>query len=193
MNGRIQGVQETEYKGRIFRSKLEAQTAETLDKLGIPYAYEERKIELIEGFRSPFQKDKVRSITYKPDFEIGSIIIECKGFETPEWKIKKKLLFKWLQENEPFTVFYQTHDAQKDVLNALDNHWSYLGFYIETSSKESRNHPSVTQRFESVREAMAELKLKNKAIGPILRVLIGDKEYAYKYNWKLKKVTNNGH
>jgi hypothetical protein len=89
MNGRIQGVQETEYRGRVFRSKLEAQTAETLDKLGVPYTYEERKIELIEGFRSPFQKDKVRSITYKPDFEIGPIIIECKGFETPEWKIKK--------------------------------------------------------------------------------------------------------
>jgi hypothetical protein len=84
-------------------------------------------------------------------------------------------------------VFYQTHDAYKDVLNALDNHWSYLGFYIETVSKESRNHPAVVQRFESVREAMAELKLDNKAIGPILKVLIGDKEYAYNYNWKLKK------
>ena len=129
MNGRIQGVHPKQYKGVQYKSTREADTAETLDKLGLPINYEARKIELIEGFRSPFQKDKVRSITYKPDFEIGPIIIECKGFETPEWKIKKKLLFKWLQENEPFTVFYQTHDAYKDVLNALDNHWSYLGFF----------------------------------------------------------------
>ena len=188
MNGRIQGVQETEYKGRTFRSKLEAQTAETLDKLGIPYAYEERKIELIEGFRSPFQKEKVRSITYKPDFEIGSIIIECKGFETPEWKIKKKLLFKWLQENEPFTVFYQTHDAQRDLLKALDNHWSCLGIYIETTSKGTKKNPPIVQRFDSIKEAMTELNLKNKAIGPVLKALIGEREYVYNYKWKLIKT-----
>ena len=188
MNGRIQGVQETEYRGKTFRSKLEAQTAETLDKLGIPYAYEERKIELIEGFRSPFQKDKVRSITYKPDFEIGSIIIECKGFETPEWKIKKKLLFKWLQENEPFTVFYQTHDAQRDLLKALDNHWSCLGIYIETTSKGTKKNPPTVQRFDSIKEAMTELNLKNKAIGPVLKALIGEREYVYNYKWKLIKT-----
>ena len=78
MSERIQNVHEADYNGRHFRSSLEAQTAKTLDDMGIPYAYEERKIELLEGFRTPFQKDKVRSIIYIPDFEIGSsIIIEC--------------------------------------------------------------------------------------------------------------------
>ena len=82
-----------QYNGKTFRSKLETKVAEALDKLGIPYAYEERKIVLQEGFRCPYQKNKVRELTYTPDFEIGSsVLIECKGFETPEWKIKKKLV-----------------------------------------------------------------------------------------------------
>ena len=70
MSERIVNVHEADYNGRHFRSTLEAETAKTLDTLGIPFAYEERKIELLKGFRSPFQKDKVRSITYTPDFII---------------------------------------------------------------------------------------------------------------------------
>lgn len=188
MSSRIQNVQEADYGGRHFRSTLEAQTAKTLDELGIPYAYEERKIELLEGFRSPFQKEKVRSINYVPDFMIGPIMLECKGFETPEWKIKKKLLFKWLSENEPDTIFYQIHDCGRSLLQVVDNHLNYLGYYLEVTSKPTRKNPSVTRRFESVSEAMEALGLKGKIIGPILRSLTGKKEYCYGYKWKLVKL-----
>ena len=101
MSERIVNVHAQEYKGKKFRSTLEAETAKALDAMGIPYEYETRRIELLEGFRSPFQKDKVRSITYTPDFIIGPIMLECKGFETPEWKIKKKLVFKWRSSATP--------------------------------------------------------------------------------------------
>jgi hypothetical protein len=73
-----------------YKSTLEAETAETLDKLGLPINYEARKIVLLEGFRCPYQKNKVIGTSYKPDFLVGDIIIECKGFETPEWRNKKK-------------------------------------------------------------------------------------------------------
>ena len=73
----------------------------------------------------------IRALTYKPDFIVGPLMLECKGFETPEWKIKKKLVFKWLMENEPDTIFYQIHDARKQLLEALDAHWTYLGYCIE--------------------------------------------------------------
>ena len=189
MSTRIQNVVEKLYNGNLYRSTLEAKTAQTLDELGIPFQYEPRKIVLQEGFRSPFQKDKVRALTYMPDFEIGSIMLECKGFETPEWKIKKKLLFKWLLENEPDTIFYQTHDSGRDILKALDNHWSYLGYYIEVTSKESKRKPPVTKKFESIHEAMVELGLDGKPLGPILSGLTGRKEYVYHYNWKLKRIT----
>lgn len=185
---RILNVHAQEYQGKKFRSTLEAQTAKTLDELGIPYQYEERKIELMEGFRSPFQKDKVRSIFYVPDFIIGPIMLECKGFETPEWKIKKKLLFKWLQENEPDTIFHQIHDARKSLLQMLDSHLQYLGYAIRVTSKPTRKKPSTSKMYDSVAQAMDELGLTGKNIGPILNSLTGKKEFVYDYNWKLKKI-----
>ena len=191
MSERILNVnREADYGGKHFRSTLEAQTAKALDELGIPYQYEERKIELMEGFKSPFQKDKVRSITYTPDFIIGPIILECKGFETPEWKIKKKLVFKWLQENEPDAIFHQIHDARKSLLQMLDSHFSYLGYAIEVSSKPTKKVSSEIKVYDSIAEAMEDLKLKGKNIGPILNSLTGKKEWVYNYNWKLIKLSN---
>ena len=49
MSERIVNVKEADYNGIHFRSSLEAQTAKTLDEMGIPYSYEERKIELLRG------------------------------------------------------------------------------------------------------------------------------------------------
>lgn len=189
MSERIVNVHEQDYGGQHFRSTLEAQTAETLDKMGIPYAYEERRIELLKGFKSPFQKDKVRSITYTPDFIIGPIMLECKGFETPEWKIKKKLLFKYLQENEPCTIFYQIHDARKALLQVLDAHWQYLGYAIQVTPKpKKKKEEQKPSLYDSISQAMGELHLKGKNIGPILNSLTGKKEFIYNYNWKLFKL-----
>lgn len=179
-----------EYSGKKFRSNLEVQTAKTLDGLGIPYSYEEKKIVLQEGFRCPYQKDKVRDLTYCPDFTIGSsILIECKGFETPEWKIKKKILFKWLMENEPGTCFYQIHDARKQLLEMLDHQWQYLGYAVEVKARPTRKEPNPpSQLFDSIEQAMAELGLKGKPVGSILRSLTGKNPYVFGYSWKLKKL-----
>lgn len=189
MSERIQGVHPKEYKGVQYKSTLEAETAETLDKLGLPINYEARKIVLLEGFRCPYQKNKVIGISYKPDFLVGNIIIECKGFETPEWRNKKKYIFKYLMENEPDTPFYQTRNSRKDVLLALDNHWSLLGYAIQVTSKGSPKKPSKTQLFDSVSQAMYELGLQGKNVGPVLKSMMGDKEWAYNYNWTLKKLS----
>ena len=191
MSERIQNVshrEEIEYNGRKFRSNLETQTAQVLDALGIPYQYEERKIELIEGFKSPFQKERVRACTYTPDFIIGPIMLECKGFETPEWKIKKKMLFKWLMENEPDTIFYQIHDARKSLLEVLDRHLSYLGCYIEVTNKPSKKQPAQTRKYDSIQEAFADLGLQGRSTTPVLRSLTGKVPFIYGYNWKLVKI-----
>lgn len=190
MSERIQNVdqhEEISYNGRKFRSKLEVQTAQTLDALGIPYQYEERKIELLEGFRCPYQKNKVKGITYKPDFIIGSIMLECKGFETPEWKIKKKYVFKWLMENEPDTVFYQIHDAGKSLVEMLDKHWSYLGMAIRVTSKPSKRKPSEIRMFDSVAQAMDELNI-HCSLGLVLSSLTGKREYVSGYKFELVKI-----
>lgn len=184
--GRIQNVHQQDYGGKHFRSTLEAQTAQTLDEMGIPFAYEERKIELFKGFRTPFQKDKVRAINYMPDFEIGPIMLECKGFETPEWKLKKKLLFKYLMENEPETIFYQIHDAKKSLLQVLDKHLTTLGLAVQVTPKPKKKAESSSPAiYDSISEAMEDLGLQGKNLGPILNSLTGHKEFVYNYNWKL--------
>lgn len=187
MSERIVNVHEQDYGGKHFRSSLEAQTAKTLDAMGIPYQYEEKRIELLEGFRSPFQKDKVRAITYTPDFIIGPIMLECKGFETPEWKLKKKLVFKWLQENEPNTIFYQIHDAKKSLLGMLDGHWQYLGMAIKVTSKPTKKNPSESRMFDSVAQAMEKLDI-HCSLGAVLSSLIGKREYVQNYKFELVKL-----
>lgn len=188
MSERIVNVHEKDYGGKHFRSTLEADTAKTLDALGIPYEYETKKIVLQEGFRCPYQKDKIRDLTYIPDFIIGPILLECKGFETPEWKIKKKLLFRWLMDNEPEAIFYQIHNNKKELLKALDPHWQYLGYSIQVTSKGTKKNPPETKLFDSIAQAIDDLGLKGKNLGPILRSLTGKKDYVYGFKWKLKKI-----
>ena len=189
MAERIQNVHEKWYKGVKYKSTLEADTAEALDKMGLPIRYEERVLTVFEGFRCSYQKEKVRDITYKPDFWVGDIILECKGFETPEWKLKKKLVFKYLKENEPNIIFYQIHDARKQLIQALDPHWNYLGYAIRvTSNKKNSNRRAFTHLYDSVSMAMVNLGLEKKSIGPIVRSLMGIQEYVFGYNWKLEKL-----
>lgn len=188
-NGRIQGTTPKEYNGIHYRSTLEANTAKNLDLLGIPFSYESRRITLLEGFKCSYQKDKVRAIHYTPDFIIDNIILECKGFETPEWKQKKKYVFKYLMEKEPNTFFYQTHDSSKDLLLALDNHWKTLGFQIQVTSKPTRKVSSTIKTFSSIKEAIESLNLQGKAIGSLVRSFTGKAEWVYGYNWKLIKLT----
>ncbi len=189
MSEHIVGVEPKEYNGRKYRSTLEANTAKTLDEMGIPWEYETKKITLQDGFYCQYQKDKVREINYIPDFIIGPVMLETKGFETPDWKIKKKLLYKYLKENEPEAIFYMVKN-NRQLLEALDNHWTYLGFCIEVTPqpKGKKNMTPQKERYESVNQAMQELNLKGKPLTPILRSLTGKKEFIYGYNWKLVKI-----
>lgn len=187
MSDHIVGVEPKEYNGKKFRSTLEARTAETLDAMGLPWEYETKKLTLQEGFRCQYQKEKVRAIEYIPDFVIGSIMLETKGFETPDWKIKKKLLYKYLSENEPDAIFYMIKN-NRQLLEALDKHWNYLGFAIQVTPKPTKKKATTSSMYDSILQAMEFLRLKGKPITPILRSLTGKTEYVYGYNWKLVKL-----
>lgn len=188
---RILNVSPKVYNGVSYRSTLEAETAKTLDLLGIPFSYECRKITLLEGFRCPFQTNKVTHITYTPDFEIGDfIILECKGFETPEWKLKRKLVYRYLMDNEPRVCFYQIHDNKRQLLEALDHNWLALGYSIEVTPKPKRKNEEVSPiLFSSIDEAFRNLNLEGKPKGALMKSLIGKVKYVYGYEWKLKKIT----
>lgn len=99
------------FRGVEYKSQYEGTVAELLYALGIPYTYEPFSITLIEGFK--YHKKSVRPTTYIPDFGLpNNVLLEAKGFETPEWKIKRKLLFKHLVENNLPFVFYEVHEKK---------------------------------------------------------------------------------
>lgn len=191
MSARIQGVTPQEWNGIHFRSTLERDTAKALTDMGIPFRYEEVKFKLLDGFYSAYQKEKVRAITYTPDFLIGeNILIECKGFETPEWKLKKKYIYKYLQENEPQMCFYQIHDARKSLLEALDGHWSYLGCAVQVTPKPKKKNSAQNDSpilYDSLHQAMEALNIHG-SIGTIFRSLTNQTAYTYGYKWKIIKL-----
>lgn len=186
MSERIQNVHPKEYGGNKYRSTLEADTAEILDALGISFEYEPRRITLLESFDCPFQKDKVRAIHYKPDFIIGNIVIECKGFETPEWKNKVKYIYKYFMENEPEMSYHVIHNCTGQLIDALDKHLDELDMYLEVTEKPKKGISEVLT-FNSFSSALEALGLKGKHIGALMRSLTGKTEYIYGYKWKLKK------
>lgn len=191
MSTRIKNVSPKVYNGTTYRSTLEAETAKSLDLLGIPFKYESSKIMLLEGFYSKFQKRKVEQITYTPDFEVGNIIIECKGYETPEWKLKKKLVFKYLEKNEPNKVFYQIYDSKRSLIRALDKHWTEMGYSIKVTSVKinKRTHTPVFEKiFPSIEEAFDELNLTGRSETGVFNALAHLKDRAYQYKWELVKI-----
>ena len=159
MSEHIVGVEPTVYNGFKYKSKLEAETAETLDKMGIPWEYETKTYTLQEGFYCPWQKRKVMEISYTPDFIIGPIMIETKGWKTPDFKLKEKMFYKYLKENEPDAIYHIVKN-QKQLLEVLDNHWSYLGMAVQATSKGNKKQPQVTMIYDSIMQAMEELGIK---------------------------------
>lgn len=189
MASRIQNLHPREYNGVHYRSTLERDTAKVLTLLGIPFQYEQQRFQLSEGFRCSYQKEAVRPVHYTPDFIIdNNIIIECKGYETPEWKLKKKLVFRYLKDKRPDFTFYQTKDAKGSLLSCLDNHWKQLGFCIKCISKPKRNFASLSSTFESISQAMERFGLEGKSIGAIMKALTGEKAYVYDHQWILRKL-----
>lgn len=189
MGSRIQNLHPREYNGVHYRSTLEMDTAKVLTLLNIPFEYEQQRFLLLEGLKCSYQKDAVRPVHYTPDFIIdNSIIIECKGFETPEWKLKKKLVFRYLIDKRPDFIFYQTKNAKGSLLSCLDNHWKQLGYGIRCISKPTRKFSSLTYNFDSISQAMEKLGLEGKSTGSIVKALTGEKAYVYGYQWILRKL-----
>ena len=187
MSEHIVGVRSKEYNGRKYRSTFEANTAEMLDKIGIPWEYESKTFTVQEGFYCPWENRKILPIKMKPDFIIGPVMLETKGFETPDWLIKKKMLYKYFLENEPDAIYHVAH-SNKEIIEALDLHWSYLGCCVEVTNKPTKKQPAQTKKYDSIREALADLGMQGRSMTPIIRSLTGDAEYIYGYSWRIKRI-----
>lgn len=113
--GKVKNATPTQLDGIKFRSKLEAYTYKKLKETGIKAEYEPIHFELIPKFE--YQGEKVRAMTYLPDFVGKDFIIECKGLIGDSfplrWKIFKYTLMK---QNSNYKLYLVRNQKQVDEL-----------------------------------------------------------------------------
>lgn len=113
--GKVKNAQPNVYNGIKFRSKLETYTYRKLKEAGIEAEYEPIHFELIPKFE--YQGEKVRAMTYLPDFVGKDFIIECKGLIGDSfplrWKIFKYTLMK---QNSNYKLYLVRNQKQVDEL-----------------------------------------------------------------------------
>lgn len=77
MNKKVRNATPLIYDGINFKSKLEVYCYQKLKEHNIEASYEGQKFVLLDSFE--FNGEKIRQMTYTPDFINDRFIIECKG------------------------------------------------------------------------------------------------------------------
>ena len=102
--------------GIHFRSKLELYTYEAFMNAGIPVKYEPKHFVLIPKFE--YLGEKIRPITYLPDFVGRGFIVECKGLMGDSFPIRWKLFKHYLKRHKAKTKLYLVRN-HKQVDNMI--------------------------------------------------------------------------
>lgn len=131
-----------------FKSKSEATMFDLLMQSGFSFKYEPNPIILQEGFYpnmwvegQKWRSDKIRSITYTPDFIVEYpkliVIIEVKGFITDRYPLKRKMLLKLIKDKldkEVQCLFFEVH-TKKDMIFCINQIKSIIEEYEHTSGE----------------------------------------------------------
>lgn len=113
--GKVRNATPNIYDGIKFRSKLETYTYKKLKEAGIDAEYESTHFELIPKFE--YNGEKVRAMTYLPDFVGKNFIIECKGLVTDSFPLRWKIFKYYLkQENKNYKLFLVRNQKQVDEM-----------------------------------------------------------------------------
>lgn len=113
--GKVRNATPNIYDGIKFRSKLETYTYKKLKEAGIDVEYESTHFELIPKFE--YNGEKVRAMTYLPDFVGKNFIIECKGLVTDSFPLRWKIFKYYLkQENKDYKLFLVRNQKQVDEM-----------------------------------------------------------------------------
>lgn len=113
--GKVRNATSNIYDGIKFRSKLETYTYKKLKEAGIDAEYESTHFELIPKFE--YNGEKVRAMTYLPDFVGKNFIIECKGLVTDSFPLRWKIFKYYLkQENKDYKLFLVRNQKQVDEM-----------------------------------------------------------------------------
>lgn len=95
--GKVKNVTAVDAYGLHFRSKLELYTYEAFIKAGIPVKYEPKHFTLLPKFE--YLGEKIRSITYLPDFIGKGFVVECKGLMGDSFPLRYKLFKYYLKRH----------------------------------------------------------------------------------------------
>lgn len=118
--GKVKNVQPNVYDGIRFRSKLETYTYKKLKEANILADYEPTHFMLIPKFE--YQGEKVRAMTYLPDFVGKDFIIECKGVIGDAFPLRWKI-FKYtlMNSNSNYKLYLVRNKKQVDeLINSLE-------------------------------------------------------------------------
>lgn len=140
-NKKVKNAKEHIYDGIHFKSGLEVMAYKLLKQEGFNPEYEMHTYMLQESKQFPtlhyapfkdrkvhksvwgLNRYKIQGLKYTPDFVfyIGDklIVVEVKGFATDKYPYQKKLFFKWLENNNPNSIFFEVHN-QKQIKAAID-------------------------------------------------------------------------
>lgn len=135
VNKKVKNATSCSYDGYDFKSKFELKTYKRLKEAGYNPVYEGLRLTLIKGSKTSglaYTTSKkhglhpcksVREMTYTPDFTFDvrdkKILIECKGFKTHEYELKRKLLFT--QSYMETMIFFEivTNKDLEEMINKL--------------------------------------------------------------------------
>ena len=102
--GRVKNATAVDAYGLHFRSKLELYTYEAFMKAGITAKYEPKHFTLLPKFE--WMGQKIRPITYLPDFVGRGFIVECKGLMGDSFPLRWKLFKYYLYKHHAKTKLY---------------------------------------------------------------------------------------
>ena len=111
-NQKVKNVKPNIYDNIHFKSKLETYCYQQLQKYNLEANYEKLKFTLIEPFQ--YNNEKVRAMTFLPDFSGPEFIIECKGMMNDAFPLRWKI-FKYHLANNNITYNLYLPRNKKDV------------------------------------------------------------------------------
>lgn len=123
MNKKVRNAVKTQKYDLSFDSRLELYFYEKCLENNISFSFKEYKFILIDSFK--YNGKSFRQMTWTPDFYLKDydIIIDTKGFETSDFKMKFKL-FCSLQQKKGLDneiVFLKNQKEVNEFINNLKN------------------------------------------------------------------------
>ena len=117
--GRVKNATKVTKYGINFRSKLELYTYEAFMKAGIPVKYEPKHFTLLPKFE--YLGEKIRPITYLPDFIGKGFVVECKGLIGDSFPLRYKLFKYYLKRHRSKMTCYlaRNHKEVAEMIQEL--------------------------------------------------------------------------